>query len=135
MVPIPRILMVELACALFVLWKVMLGVTAAMVEMLSMCLAASSSPEITVTATGVACKLSERRCAVTVISAILPSSDAAVAAAAAAFPATWPHAGGETRPADESAATTPRTHGDVPKFDAPRPRPLPPHPSFHLPTP
>jgi len=44
-----------------------------------MCWAASASPLIAVTATGVFCKLSVRRCAVTMISATLPLSEAGAA--------------------------------------------------------
>src|SRR5260370_28784884 len=106
-----------------------------MVEMLSMCWAASSSPEIAVTVTGVSCKLSERRCAVTMITAIFPLSDAAGEGTAAVFSTVCPDAGGEIRPADESAAATPRTHRDGPKYEVSCRRALSPDLSLSTSTP
>src|SRR5260370_21536949 len=106
-----------------------------MVEMLSMCWAASSSPEIAVTVTGVSCKLSERRCAVTMITAIFPLSDAAGEGTAAVFSTVCPDAGGEIRPADESAAATPRTHSDGPKYEESCRHALPPELSVNMYTP
>ncbi len=111
-VPIPRISRLAVACALLVLWKPTLGVTAEIFERLSMCWAASASPLIAVTATGVFCKLSVRRCAVTMISATLPLSEAG----AAKESVDWPLAAGATR-ADKNTVAAPSADRDVPTLE------------------
>ncbi len=108
-VPIPLISRLADACALLVLWKLTLGVTAEIFEMSSMCWAASASPVIAVTATGVFCKLSERRSAVTMISGTLPLSEAG----AAGEPVDCPHAAGVTR-VDKNTMAAPGADGDAP---------------------